>query len=111
MRKTLLFVAALSCAAGAALAQQQPLISDGSDYRPMQVNVNDLPAVRQGAIDAARASNGAGSEGVGTSTPPAMTTGEGGELAHQGAVDAARMHNGMGTESIGSSTAPRMSGS
>jgi len=106
MRNSLIPAGLLCLAAGAASAQQPPLISDGGDYRPMQVNMSDGTQVRQGAIDAARRSNGAGAEAIGSSTALPMTSGEGGELARQGAIDAARMSNGAGTESIGSSTAP-----
>ena len=110
MRKS--FIAAgLVCAAaalttGAAFAQQQPLASDGGDYRPMAVNMADRPDVQQGAIDAARTSNGAGTESIGSSTSLPLTSGVGGDMARQGALESARASNGAGSESIGSSTSP-----
>jgi len=97
-----LFGAATVLCAGTALAQT----SDGSDYRPMQVANTSRPEVQQGAIAAAQAHNGGGSESIGSSTAPRMTDGSGGDAAHQGALAFAHAHNGAGSESIGSSTAP-----
>lgn len=88
-----------------ALAQQKN--SDGGDYRPLTMNSPDKPEVQQGALAAARAHGGAGSEGAGSSTVAAPTNPNTSTSdADQGAMAAARAHGGAGTEGIGSSTAP-----
>ena len=90
----------------AVLAQQN---SDGSDYRPLTLNSPDKPEVQQGALAAARAHGGAGSEGTGSSTAPAPTNaGNSSADADQGALAAARAHGGAGSEGVGSSTAAPM---
>ncbi|MBS0339561.1 MAG: hypothetical protein JSS56_03480 [Proteobacteria bacterium] len=87
-----------------ALAQQN---SDGGDYRPLSINSPEKPEVQQGALAAARAHGGAGSEGTGTSTVAAPTNpNTSNSDANQGAMAAARAHGGAGSEGVGSSTAP-----
>ncbi|MBS0455222.1 MAG: hypothetical protein JSS14_28320 [Proteobacteria bacterium] len=87
-----------------ALAQQN---SDGGDYRPLTMNSPEKPEVQQGALAAARAHGGAGSEGTGSSTVAAPTNpNTSSSDADQGAMAAARAHGGAGSEGIGSSTAP-----
>ncbi|MGR4870538.1 hypothetical protein ACIPRI_16960 [Variovorax sp. LARHSF232] len=92
--------------AGAQTQQQQT--SDGSDYRPMQLNSPERPEVKRAAIEAARSHGGAGSESTGGSTAPAPTSAAtNSDEVRQGAMNAARSHGGAGSESTGSSTAPR----
>ena len=111
---TLHFVAAGALAGLAALgtvgawAQQT---SDGGDYRPLTLNSPDRPEVQRGAVEAARAHGGAGSEGTGSSTAPAPTSAmTNSDEIQQGAVSAARAHGGAGAEAPGSSTAPLSTG-
>ncbi|MDM0047060.1 hypothetical protein QTH91_21390 [Variovorax dokdonensis] len=101
-----LVCAAATLATGAALAQQQPMVSDGGDYRPMAVSMSERPEVAQGARDAARTSNGAGTESIGSSTSLPLTSGVGADLAARGALESARASNGAGSEVIGGSTSP-----
>ncbi len=93
---------------GSAGAQTQQT-SDGSDYRPLQLNSPERPEVQRGAIEAARSHGGAGSESTGGSTAPAPTNAAAtnSDEVRQGAMNAARSHGGAGSESTGSSTAPR----
>ena len=86
--------------------------SDGGDYRPLTLNSPEKPEVQQGAIAAAKAHGGAGSEGAGSTTVAAPTDPNSStSAADQGAMAAARAHGGAGSEGIGSSTAPAMTGS
>lgn len=89
-----------------ALAQQT---SDGGDYRPLTLNSPEKPEVQQGALAAARAHGGAGSEGTGSSTIAVPTNANSSSAdADAGAMAAARAHGGAGSEGIGSSTAPAL---
>lgn len=89
-----------------AFAQQN---SDGGDYRPLTLNSPEKPEVQQGALAAARAHGGAGSEGTGSSTVATPTNpNTSSSNADQGAMAAARAHGGAGTEGAGSSTSMTM---
>lgn len=95
-----------SLASFGAFAQQN---SDGGDYRPLTLNSPDKPEVQQGALAAARAHGGAGSEGTGSTTAPAPTNpNTSSSDADQGAMAAARTHGGAGSEGTGSSTSMAM---
>jgi hypothetical protein len=86
--------------------------SDGGDYRPLTLNSPARPEVQRGAVEAARAHGGAGSEGTGTSMAPAPTSAmTNSDEIQQGAVSAARAHGGAGSEAPGSSMAPSSTGS
>jgi len=86
-----------------AFAQQT---SDGGDFRPLTLNSPEKPEVQQGALAAARAHGGAGSEGVGSTTVAAPTNPNSSTSdADQGAMAAARSHGGAGSEGPGSTMA------
>mgnify|MGYP003585318870 CR=1 FL=1 len=83
--------------------------SDGGDYRPLTLNSPEKPEVQQGALAAAKAHGGAGSEGTGSSTVAAPTDpNTSTNAADQGAMAAAKAHGGAGSEGVGSTTAPAL---
>lgn len=112
MRKSHQFIAtgllaSLAALGGASAFAQQN--SDGGDYRPLTLNSPEKPEVQQGALAAARAHGGAGSEGTGSSTIPAPTNANSSSAAVDAdAMAAARAHGGAGSEGTGSSTAAPM---